>query len=1321
MYAPHEFTVVDLYTAEGEKDERAESVPFVHHTILKGPQGESVRVRAVVDNSAMCGALDSTLYDTISHRLTPLQTSRRVLRMANGSLTPSRGVWKGVLEFAGVRENVQLEVFASGGAWQMLFGKPLLHRFNMKHDYIEDVITLQDAMGQTIRVPNQHGWKQKGEVIFQTWMTTDEPIPQDTDITVEEPQADLKTGEEWMSRLEDAFTLWLRRRPTVEEVPDVQDPRIPAPNAIRPGESPDEYIVWGTSPVASSEQRAAQADTSTTGAWAASDEGATEQPEVTLSEGEPFTRATDPFSTARIQRIQQVVEIGDDLSSEEREEVLALLAEYADVFALSLSEVSVVKGAVHKLNIPEGTKFNVRTPHSRSLKAPEREYLYPRIDEMERCGVIRRIDPADVKCSSQIVLAQKSHGTQGLTIEEIRQRLNEQCEAAGLPAEYPEVPRRAANPDSAAKDQDASKPPGYRICVGYKELNKVTKVASMPQGDIKAKQRALCGHRWIALFDFAAGFYAVMVDPESQPYTAFYVEGRGWYCFVRMPFGLTGAPSTFAQLTADALGDLVGRLIELFVDDGGMGGSEFRPFIENLRTLFQRCREKGLSLSAQKTRLFVSEAVFAGERVGKDGVRGDLTKLTAVVNWQRPTNMQNLAGFLGLTGYFRPLIKDYGRLHKPLKDLHNRFKPPPGIGKHAYRRMAVAYTLEKEWTNEHELAFIKLKSALVSDPVLRAPVFDGRPFIVTTDGCKDGFGGILSQRFEVTTSTGKKKMEVHPIAFASKRTSSSEERYHPYLLEFAALKHSLDKFDDIVYGFPIELETDCQAMRDTLLSDKLNATHVRWRDGVLAYHIVDVRHRPGITNTAADAISRQFTDTSKSDDDGHLETVSPNWEEQRGLENDIWAIEDEREYGNGGWMCQYVGVERCEGDGHEWSVSPDDSHTQGVDIFGVEVSAEHTTLRDRFANELIFQQVVDAFLELDKDKPVRDKRRARHRALGYQLDEGKLWRVGDGRTARSRARVECVSQAEAVELARGEHANNGHWSRDLIKIQLMDRICSPNLDQSITKAILDCGRCKAFGGAHMYSLLQPITRRQPMELLVGDYLAMPKGKGGFMEIGVFVDTFTQRAWGFKFKTHGTRWTTIACLNHIEREHGAPGALMVDGGSHFANDEVREWCTKRGVKFVVVSAYSPWVNGLCEGTNGRLLGRLKRLCAPDLGEDGWAKITSFEDLPRNWPEHLDDAIRSLNHRIIPAFKYSPHELFSGRIVNSVPAPLVETTQVPSAEDIEVQLARTQQQRLDAYAHITKNAQAREHAFNNRIEESHRKQIVQFRVNDLVQVY
>lgn len=101
---------------------------------------------------------------------------------------------------------------------------------------------------------------------------------------------------------------------------------------------------------------------------------------------------------------------------------------------------------------------------------------------------------------------------------------------------------------------------------------------------------------------------------------------------------------------------------------------------------------------------------------------------------------------------------------------------------------------------------------------------------------------------------GKIVKWLHPIAFASKRTSLAESHYKPFLLEFAALKFSFNKFSDIVYGYPVEVETDCQALCDVLMSDKLNATHARWRDGVLAYNIVDVRHVPGITNIA-DGIS----------------------------------------------------------------------------------------------------------------------------------------------------------------------------------------------------------------------------------------------------------------------------------------------------------------------------------------------------------------------------------------------------------------------------------------------------------------------------------
>ena len=66
----------------------------------------------------------------------------------------------------------------------------------------------------------------------------------------------------------------------------------------------------------------------------------------------------------------------------------------------------------------------------------------------------------------------------------------------------------------------------------------------------------------------------------------------------------------------------------------------------------------------------------------------------------------------------------------------------------------------------------------------------------------------------------------------------------------------LDKFSDMIYGSPVELEMDCQALQDVLLNDELNAMHARWKDAVMAHNIVDVCHRPGKSNRAADGISR---------------------------------------------------------------------------------------------------------------------------------------------------------------------------------------------------------------------------------------------------------------------------------------------------------------------------------------------------------------------------------------------------------------------------------------------------------------------------------
>ena len=286
-----------------------------------------------------------------------------------------------------------------------------------------------------------------------------------------------------------------------------------------------------------------------------------------------------------------------------------------------------------------------------------------------------------------------------------------------------------------------------------------------------------------------------------------------------------------------------------------------------------------------------------------------------------------------------------------------------------YRRVMANHKLKDYWTDEHTRAFIALKAAMMSEPVLKGPKWDGTPFIVTTDGCKDAFGAVLTQKFETVLPSGKVVSQLHPIAFASKRTSKSEEKYKPFLLEFAALKFALDKFSDTIWGFPVEIETDCQALRDHLINDKLSATHARWREGILAHQIIDVRHVPGRINLVADGLSRANEGLPKEENDGSQWLVSEDWETSAGLTHDVFYITDPS-------------------------------------------TPEVIQLRDRFKDEPVFLEVIEALLDLDHGKSIRVRKRARHRASEYMIDSGKLWKVTGGHHNRARAKVECIRETK---------------------------------------------------------------------------------------------------------------------------------------------------------------------------------------------------------------------------------------------------------------------------------------------------------------------
>ena len=635
----------------------------------------------------------------------------------------------------------------------MLFGKPLLRAFKAIHDYTDDTIRIPQAIGtEWVVLTNQFTNAQgtAGKLLANlTNLTVDIKqlikIPQPTTLN-KQTKEPMRKSEARIARNEKGTynTYELRRGFTTPlEGSSANHPHVAlahhSPNIIDSSSNVDEKTQENLP------------DEDWNPVWLLNEADGTnlmhpgtEQPELMkVFEPSVLTRKTDPRSPERIAAIQAEITVGSDLTMAQAALIRQTIAEYADCFALSMSEVTPVEGAAHRLDIPRDTPFRTKV-NQRPQTPPQREFFNGVLDKMLEAGIIRPIDYQDVKCCGATTLAKKAHEGSGRTLNTLKHQVNDECIAAGFPPAHQNLP-----PLEEA-DLSSSTPPAqnkWRVCQDFAELNRVTKVPPMPQGDIRQKQQNLSGHRWITVFDFANGFYACEIKPEDQPYICFYVEGRGYYAYLRMPFGLTGAPSSFGQMTAKALGDLIGTLLEMFVDDGGLAGDHFETMLANTIQLLQRVHEKGLSLSAAKCKFFVTEATFAGARVGPEGIKPDLTKLTAVADWKTPTDLQKLGSFLGLTGYFRSLIKGYASVAQPLTDLARNLELPKLKGKAAYTKAMKSVSLQGLWSKDHDRAFLRLKIALTSEPVLKGPKYDGTPFIVTTDSCKYGFAGMLTQKF----------------------------------------------------------------------------------------------------------------------------------------------------------------------------------------------------------------------------------------------------------------------------------------------------------------------------------------------------------------------------------------------------------------------------------------------------------------------------------------------------------------------------------------------------------------------------------------------
>jgi hypothetical protein len=298
----------------------------------------------------------------------------------------------------------------------------------------------------------------------------------------------------------------------------------------------------------------------------------------------------------------------------------------------------------------------------------------------------------------------------------------------------------------------------WRFCVDFRQLNAITVKNRYPLPVIDELLDELSGSIWFTSLDLRAGYHQIRMRPEDEHKTAFKTH-QGHYEFKVMAYGLTGAPATFQGLMNTILQPLLRRGVLVFIDDILVYSKDLHSHLALLRQVFQILTQHQLKIKRSKCKFLQPQLVYLGHEISGAGVKTDQKNIAAVAKWPSPENLKQVRGFLGLAGYYRKFVRNFGIISRPLTDL---------LKKSSVFR----------WTALEEASFVALKQALILAPVLALPDFS-RMFEIETDASDNGIGAVLIQN-------------KHPLAFLSKALGPRSSALSTYEKEALAIIMAVD-------------------------------------------------------------------------------------------------------------------------------------------------------------------------------------------------------------------------------------------------------------------------------------------------------------------------------------------------------------------------------------------------------------------------------------------------------------------------------------------------------------------------------------------------
>ncbi len=850
----------------------------------------------------------------------------------------------------------------------------------------------------------------------------------------------------------------------------------------------------------------------------------------------------------------QLIQFGDSpISPQWKARLRQKLCERANVFSLHEWDVGLAKDVEHHIRMTDEKPFRER---SRRLAPADIDDVRQHLQDLLKAGIIKE---SRSQYASPIVIARKKTGR-------------------------------------------------IRMCIDYRTLNQRTTPDQYTTPRIDDALDCLTGSQWFSVLDLRSGYYQIAMAEEDKEKTAF-ICPLGFFQFERMPQGITGAPATFQRLMEKAVGDMNLLQVLVYLDDLIVFGRSLEEHEERLMRVLDRLEEVGLKLSLDKCQFCQPRVKYVGHIVSADGVATDPEKLEAVSKWPKPTDLKSLRSFLGFCGYYRRFIANYSAIVRPLTELTKGYAPMQR-GKRQVPDKTKTYFKDSEpfsdrWDQSCMDAFHRVIQCLLNAPVL-AFADANKPYVLHTDASFKGLGAVLYQEHPEG---------LRPVAFASRRLSSPEQRYPVHQLEFLALKWAVvDKFHDYLYGAKFTVRTDNNPLTYVLTTAKLNATGHRWLAALATYDF-DVKYRPGRANIDADLLSRNL----------------PEGEEWDGMAQSVVKS-----------ICRKVEVNAKQNSSPRYVEQLGAAPDCIPEVYAFPSQLYLSSLEQLSKADLMKAQRRDDVIGCVMDAlkqgvwPINKDLNPETRLLKREVDrlvmrDGLLYRVSKKDAEEA---LQFVLPTEFRDtVLHSLHDDMGHLGVERVTQLLRARFYWPKMAHDTEEYVRNCGLCVTRKTpAKKSASLHQITSSGPMDLVCIDFLSMEPDAGGIGNVLVVTDHYTRYAQAFPAKNQNALTVAKILVQKYFVHYGLPVRIHSDQGRDFESKLIKELLTTLGIRKSRTTPYHPQGDPQPERFNRTLLSML---------------ATLGQEKKRSWSQHVASLVHAYNSTKSDATGYSPYYLMFGR--------------------------------------------------------------------------